>query len=107
MREFVINDSKIFDPLRLDSFLHADVNSLLATSNEEIIAPFLFYRYVASIQATLNRSHTAIYNARFERISKIYKRLNVIGRDVQWRLSFCAVITILYYTVGSLDKGQI
>lgn len=73
MPEFVINDSEIFDLLKLDSFLRADVNSLLATSNEEIIAPFLFYRYVASIQTSLNRSHTAIYNARFGRISKIYK----------------------------------
>lgn len=98
MPEFVINDSKIFDLLRLDSFFRAYVNSLLATSNEEIIAPFLFYRYVASIQASLNRSHTAIYNARFERISKIYKRLNAMGRDVQWRAKSlcCKRYTALY-----------
>lgn len=98
MPEFVINDSKIFDLLKLDSFFRAEVNSLLATSNEEIIAPFLFYRYVASIQASLNRSHTAIYNARFERISKIYKRLNAMGRDVQWRAKSlcCKRYTVLY-----------
>lgn len=100
MREFVINDSKIFDLSKLDSSLRAHANSLLATSNEEIIASFLLYRYVASIQATLNRSYTAIYNARFERISKIYKRLNVMGRDVQWRAKFlcCNHYTVLYCT---------